>query len=69
MTVEPVYACQYCSFPVKGSKLRTYVRDSLRLLLCKKCFLKFVAEDVRTGKRQVKLVHEPLRGEQLELPF
>ena len=67
---EPKYGpCERCHMPVKRHELRTYVRDSLRLLLCKECFLKFVAEDVRTGKRQPKLVHQPLSGEQLELPF
>lgn len=69
MTIEAMYTCQACSFPVKGSKLRTYVRGSLKLLLCKKCFFQFVAEDVRTGKREAKLVHQPLTGDQLELPF
>jgi hypothetical protein len=61
--------CMNCYLITEGKYLRTYVRGSLRLLLCKECFLKFVAEDVRNGQRQPKLVRQPLKGEQLELPF
>lgn len=61
--------CAHCFTSLALAGHRTYVRGSLRLLLCKKCFLEFVAEDVRTGKREAKLVHQPLSGEQSELPF
>lgn len=69
MYQAPLANCDSCRVQFTARTIRTYVRDSLRLHLCRECFLKFVAEDVRAGKRQVKLVHEPLRGEQLELPF
>lgn len=69
MSSEMMVACPSCSQAVSKKYLRTYEGRHIRLVVCKKCFLQFTAEDIRDGKRKPKLPKQMLTGEQLPLPF
>ena len=69
MPSAPVTPCGLCGNLLTKHSMRTWVGGAMRLLVCRECFVQLVRENPGTGKRQRKLVNEPLTGEQLELPF
>jgi len=52
-----------------GRALRTYARDELRLVVCRRCFYELIGNDLAARKSKSELKYEMLDGEQLPLPF